>query len=201
MRELYQRGSVLFRQGSSADHVWLVLKGWVHVVRADAADQNTHAVVLFTVTPRELMCGVSAFELGDYTASGIAGTFVETLRILAEPFVEALKQEPQFAYAVLCACTRRLRQMAEQYGAMGEPVSHRIIRALLRLQGQFGDRLPVTHRELAQMAWTTTESAIRTMGRLKQDGHVGGSRGMMVLKHPQALGQMLRTTNGHPRIS
>lgn len=195
-RQLLQRGDVLFHQGSPADYVWLVLKGWVHVVRTGPGGSG-HDIVLFTVTPHEPVCGVSAFESDTYTASGIAGTFLEALQIPSGPFIEALKEEPGFAFDVLCACTERLRCIAQQYAMMGEPVSRRIARTLLRLQEQFGDKLPVTHRELAQMAWTTTESAIRTMGRLKQQGFAGGSRGVVILKRPQALSQWLQGSNGH----
>ena len=75
----------------------------------------------------------------------------------------------------------RIRHMAEQYGAMAEPVSHRIIRSILRLRQQFGETLPVTHRELAQMSWTTTESAIRAVRQLKRQGALIGRRGQLTV--------------------
>ncbi len=201
LREIYQRGAVLFRQGAAAEHVWLILKGWVHIVRKDFPDGDRDGVVLMTVTPRELVCGVSAFEAGNYTASGIAATNVEALRISSGVVIRALKQQPGFAYELLCACNARMRCMAEQYGAMTRPVPDRIVHILLRLQDQFGARLPVTHRELAQMAWTTTESAIRTVSRLKKKGYLSGMRGVLMIKRPQKLAELVSNGNGHAEVS
>jgi CRP/FNR family transcriptional regulator len=196
----YKRGNVVFQQGQPADAVWVVLKGWVHLVRTPVPGDDQQQVVLFTVTPREVLCGVSAIEDRPYSASGIAGTDATVVRIPAEDFNRALRQVPEFAYQVLRLYAQRIRQMAEQYGAMAEPVQQRIIRTLLRLREQFGNTLPVTHREVAQMSWTTTESAIRVVRRLKQRGDVAGTRGELTLKHVGTLERLLeegRHVNGH----
>lgn len=187
----YKRGHVVFRQGQPADAVWVVREGWVHLVRTPTSGDEAHAVVLFTITPREVLCGVSAIERRPYSASGIAGTDAVVVRIPAVDFDRALRQVPEFAYQVLRLYTQRLREMAEQYGAMAEPVSQRIVRMLLRLHGQFGVTIPVTHRELAQMSWTTTESAIRAVRRLKAQGSVGGRRGELTVKRVEPLEQLL----------
>jgi CRP/FNR family transcriptional regulator len=187
----YTRNDTVFRQGQPADGVWVVREGWVHLVRTPTRGDAAHAVVLFTVTPREVLCGVSAVEGGPYSASGIAGTEAAVMRIPAADFNRSLRQVPEFAYQVLRLYAQRIRQMAEQYGAMAEPVSRRIVRMLLRLHGQFGATIPVTHRELAQMSWTTTESAIRMVRRLKAQGVVSGRRGELTLRHVGTLERLL----------
>jgi CRP/FNR family transcriptional regulator len=192
-----RRGQVLFRQGERADAVWIVLEGWVHLVRTVGNGQENRHVILFTITPAEGLCGVSALESGAYTTTGIAGIESEALRIPISSFREALLREPAFSVAVLQLCSGRIRQMAEQYGTMTDPVVKRIIRLLLRLRRQLGDTLPLTHRELAQMTWTTTESAIRAVRGLKRQGYVEGKRGELVIRKPSALEQALQRTNGH----
>ena len=192
----YRKGQTLFRQGERADAVWIVLDGWVHLVRADHPSDRAHAVVLFTITPREVLCGVSAIEPGSYTASGVAGADSRALRIPAAVFHDALTHEPAFAYQVLRLCAERIRRVAEQYGVMAEPVSKRVVRTLLRLQQQFGHTLPVTHRELAQMSWTTTESAIRAVRKLKRHGYVHGTRGRLTIRKLKALTGLLAASNG-----
>lgn len=191
-REQYERGAVLFRQGERAEFIWIVMEGWVHLVRTPTPHNGSHAVVVFTVTPDEALCGISAIDASAYNLSAIAATDCHVIRIPSEVFNKALQREPAFASNVVRLCVRRLQHIAQQYGSMAEPVSHRIIRALLRLQAQFGSTLPVTHRELAQMAWTTTESAIRVVRRLKQQGHVTGRRGELRIGHSGALAWMLR---------
>ena len=189
--ETYRRGQTLFVQGAPAQHVWLVVNGWVHLVRAPAPD-HSHPVVIFTVTPKEVLCGVSALELQTYSASGVAGSEATVLRIPAVAFRELLTRDAAFAYDVLCLCAERIRHLAERCGEMAEPVTARIIRTLLQLRRQFGATLPVTHRELSQMSWTTTESAIRVVRGLKRRGYVTGRRGQLTIARAAALRKLLQ---------
>ena len=198
--ERYEKGDGLFRQGEQAEAMWIVLEGWVHLVRSPQPGDGERGIVLFTITPDEALCGISAIESGMYNLSAVAGTSCRVVEIPGAVFRDALLQEPGFAYHVLRLCARRLQHIAEQYGAMAESVSHRIIRAILRLERQFGRRLPVTHRELAQMSWTTTESAIRVVRRLKQRGYVTGTRGELTVDKLKALEQLLAQTNGCPSV-
>jgi len=193
--ERYEKGAVLFRQGSRADFFWVILEGWVHLIRSSTGSDGARAVVLFTITPREALCGHSALDSGIYNMSGVAATDCHALRIPAEAFNEVLIHEPHFAYDALRLTARRLQKIAEQYGAMAEPASHRVIRALLRLQEQFGATVPVTHRELGQMSWTTTETTIRTMRALKRRGYVRGTRGVLMIRRPKALVGLLKASD------
>ena len=195
--ERYEKGATLFRQGERARDMWAVLEGWVHLVRSSEDRAVSQGVVLFTITPDEVLCGISALEAGTYNLSAVAGTDCRVVRIPGKAFNEALRQEPGFAYHALRLCARRLQHIAQQYGSMAEPVSKRVVRAILRLRQQFGVTLPVTHRELAQMSWTTTESAIRIVRRLKAHGHVTGTRGRLRIGNAHALEQMLEQANGH----
>lgn len=186
-----RRGQMVFHQGQPATAMWIVLEGWVHLVRFPKDHGHGQGAVIATVTPREALCGISAMEATTYAASGIVASEARLLEIPAADFNAALAQAPAFATAVLCACNRRIRQMTEQHGAMLEPVPRRIVRALLQLRAQFGDTLPMTHRELAQMSWTTTESAIRAVGALKRKGYVSGRRGQLTIRRAEALAHLL----------
>ena len=198
--EQYEKGATLFRQGAQAKAIWVVLEGWIHLVRSSKSNDASRAVVIFTITPSEVLCGISAIESGTYNLSAVAATDCRVIRLPGEAFRKALMHEADFAYHTLCLCARRLRHIAQQYGSMAEPVSHRLIRAILRLHEQFGVTLPVTHRELAQMSWTTTESAIRMIRRLKQHGYVTGTRGRLTITKSNALERLLVRSNGHPTL-
>jgi CRP/FNR family transcriptional regulator len=194
--EQYEKGRTLFREGDPAEEVWVVTDGWIHLVRSSPGF-DSGKTVLFTITPSELLCGISAIDSGVHTVGAVAGTDCTVVRIPQGLFVEALSHEPDFAYATLRLCARHIQHICEQYGTMAEPVSGRIVRAILRLHQQFGTTLPITHRELAQMAWTTTESAIRTVRRLKQAGYMTGTRGQLTLTRVKGLGRLLRQQR-HP---
>ena len=109
----YRRSEALFRQGAQANYAWLVLEGWVHLVRAPEHQDGARGVVLYTVTARDVLCGISAIEPETYTTSGIAASTARVLRLPAASFREALIGEPRFAYEVLRLCASRIRQMAD----------------------------------------------------------------------------------------
>lgn len=200
LRESYQRGSVLFRQGAAAEHIWFVLNGWVHLLREDTASDIAHAIAIFTVTPREMLCGISALSPGTYTATAVAADAVEALRVPAGLMRQILQQEPGVSYEVLKLCAERIRHMSEHCSLMVHDVPDRIIRTILRLHDQFGEVIPVTHRELAQLAWTTTESAIRCVVQLKRQGLIEGERGELTLRQPQALRRLLAKSENHAEV-
>lgn len=199
--ERLPKGAVLFKQGERAASMWVVIEGWVHLVRSPHRDNGRHAIVMFTVTPEEALCGISAIDEQTYQLSAVAGTDCRVVRLSSELFQSLLRGEPHFAYDALRLYGRRIRNIAQQYGAMAEPVSNRIVRAILRLEQQFGSQIPVTHRELAQMSWTTTESAIRAVRRLKRQGVVDGRRGQLHVEKPVALTKWLESTRNHTAAS
>ena len=58
-----------------------------------------------------------------------------------------------------------------------KPVDVRLMKVLHTLHRKFGNPVPFTSFELAELAGTTTESALRAMGRLRQAGMVRCRRG------------------------
>ena len=194
----YARGQALFRQGDPADAIWIIQEGWVHLLRTADGEHNARAVAIFTITPAEVLCGLSAVAPGGVcSVSAVAATACRTLRIPAPVFQQALAYDAAFAARVVQLCARRIQSIAQQYGSMAEPVPRRLVRAILRLSDQFGSTIPVTHRELAQMAWTTTESAIRAVRRLKQQGYVSGARGRLAVRRRAELEHLLDGVRGH----
>lgn len=198
--QLYPKGATIFCQGQRADAMWLVLDGWVHLVRAADAPPRTRSqagAVLFTITPDEALCGISAIGSDLYEMSAVAGTRCRVARLPGHLFAQAIRRDAGLATEVVRLCARRIQHIARQYGAMAEPVRYRLIRAILRLQEQFGEEIPVTHRELALMAWTTTESAIRTVRALKISGYVAGARGRLSVRRSGDLEALLWSTGQH----
>ncbi len=69
----------------------------------------------------------------------------------------------------------RLRDLA------GERVERRIARTLFMLSSKLGPTLPFTRQEIADMAGTTTETAIRVMSQLKERGVIRSGRGRTII--------------------
>jgi CRP/FNR family transcriptional regulator len=63
----------------------------------------------------------------------------------------------------------------------GERVEQRLARTLLMLSAKLGPTLPFTRQELADMAGTTTETAIRITSQLKERRIIHSGRGKITI--------------------
>lgn len=185
----FRRGEVVFREGQPAEAVWIVLRGWVALrKRAPHGDP----VTIFTMTPNEALCGISAFDQGRYSASAVAATDAHLLGVPREVIETLLLRYPQFAKDVLLTCCQRIRHMADAISIAQAPVAERLAYTLLRLRDSFGSTIPVTHHELAGMAGTRWETSIRTLAAMRRKGWVASSRGRITLLAPRKLQAALR---------
>lgn len=191
-RHAFKRGQVLFEEGQPAEHVWIIKRGWVSLVKR--APGGGHATI-FVMTPDEAICGLSAFEHERYSATAISASDVQVLKLPASVFSSWIDRYPAFAHEVVRTCCQRIRRMAEAISLAHTPVEHRIAYMLLRLRTSFGDTIPLTHQELARMIGARWETSIRTLSLMKRRGWVRSTRGRMTILQAKRLRALL--TNGH----
>jgi CRP-like cAMP-binding protein len=180
----FHKGDTVFEEDQRAECVWIVKRGWVYLVKR--TPQGGLATI-FTMTPDEALCGVSAFDHGTYSAGAVAATDSQLIKIPAAAFARLLERYPKFAQAVLLTCCNRMRHMAEAISFSQAPVEQRVIYTLLRLRSTFGNTLPIIHQELARMAGIRLETSIRAVATLKRRRWVSTSRGQMTLLRPDRL--------------
>ena len=190
------KGETIFEEGQPAAAVWVVKHGWVCLVKGTPHGGRT---TIFAMTPAEPLCGISAFEHGTYSATAIASTDTQLIKIPAEVFSRLLDRSPALVKEVLAICCQRIRRMAEAISLAQAPVEQRIAYVLLRLHRTFGKTIPITHHELAGMVGTRWETSIRTLSSMKRRGWVASSRGRMTVLAPRKLRALL--TNGKPLSS
>ncbi len=70
---------------------------------------------------------------------------------------------------------------------MEKRVRERIIKILNVLNKKFGNRLPFTSSEIAELAGTTTESTLRCLGYLRDRGIIRSGRGELWIQEPVQL--------------
>lgn len=82
-------------------------------------------------------------------------------------------------------------------------MDHRLAYILLELSSEFGFTIPVTREELAQMAGTTTETAIRITNRFKKAGMILPLRKRIIIIDNKILANifMVSTHEQQPTIS
>lgn len=178
------RGAILFREGDPSEALWVLQRGWIALMKRTAEGK---VLTIDLATPRDGIFGLSAFSGQPYLASAVANTPVEAVRLPATQARGLLRLHTQFAACVAEVFSHRFHHMASAYATAFAPVEQRIASVLLRLAEDFGEVLPVTRREIAELAGTTVETSIRVTRQMQRDGLVSMSRGRVTLVRPKAI--------------
>ncbi|MBA7661103.1 CRP-like cAMP-activated global transcriptional regulator [subsurface metagenome] len=132
--------------------------------------------------PGEMFGEVAVFENKPYPASAQAIAETRVLGIKREAFLSFLADRPQVALRIISVLGGRLRDAQSRLrGLASERVEQRITQILLMLSARLGSTLPFTRQEIADMAGTTTETAIRVMSRLRQGKIIRSVRGKIII--------------------
>lgn len=183
----YSKGEVIFHEGRPSDSVWLTREGRVHLLHHQAEGRVQANCVM---TPGETFCCLPALDQGVYPATAVAATKARVLQIPHHLFQEMIKSSPGLLQQTLCVFTGRLRQVEAKGCMIHDPVERRVAQVLLALRKKFGGSIPLTRQEIAELAGTTVETAIRTISRFQQEGWVRSSRGKVQLLQPDSLGRL-----------
>ncbi len=188
-------GEFIFWDGDAPDRFYLVAEGKVRVLKASSLGKE------FTIAffgPGE-MCGeVAVFENKPYPASAQAVVEGRILGIRREDFLALLSSRPQVALRIISILSGRLRDAQGRLRDLaGERVEQRLASVLLMLAAKLGPNLAFTRQEIADMAGTTTETAIRVMGNLKARGIVSSVRGKVTILDEKKLRLL---SEGPPRV-
>jgi len=138
--------------------------------------------------PGEIFGEVAVFENKPYPASAQAVAETKVLGIKRKDFLSFLAQRPGVALRIISVLGGRLRDAQGRLKDLaGERVEQRLARTLLMLSAKLGSTLPFTRQEVADMAGTTTETAIRFMSRLKDGGIIRSTRGKIIILNETKL--------------
>jgi CRP-like cAMP-binding protein len=180
----YAKGETIFQAGEPAEAVCVVKEGRVHLMKFLEGGQASTTCVM---TAGEPFCCLPALDRKPYPVDAIAAVDSVVLRIPTGAFHELLARNPAFLEASLCAFCDRLREVEDRSCMLYDPVERRLARALLALSKKFGATVPLTKHELAELANTTVETAIRILSQLKKQGVITSSRGSTTIAKPDAL--------------
>ena len=184
----YPKGHTLFREGQPSDAVWVVKTGRVHLMRFLADGKVSTTCVM---TPGELFCCLPALDRKAYPTDAVAAEDSVVVRIPTNVFHEAMNRSPAFSEQTLCLFCDRLRQVEHKSCMVYEPAEARLAQVLLGLSKKFGPTIPLTRQELAEIAGTTHETAIRTLSRFAKQGLIRSVRGKTTLLRPAQLQALL----------
>lgn len=180
----YAKGETIFHAGDPSDAVCVVKEGRVHLMKFLESGQASTTCVM---THGETFCCLPALDRQPYPVDAVAAVDSTVVRIPAAAFHELLQRNPAFLRGSLCLFCDRLRQVEDKSCMIYDSVDRRIAQALLTLAKKFGPTIPLTKHELAELANTTVETAIRVLSRLRKQGVVTSSRGSTTIARHEQL--------------
>ena len=191
--DAYPAEATLFNQGAPCDRFWLLRAGRVKIVHLA---EDGREVILEVISPGEAFGGAVLF-LPEHPATARAMTPAETVSVPSAAYAQLIAQNPAVAQRLVRMLGARLQSLIGLQVLAGERVERRLAHILLKLADRAGRAepggavlitLPLTRQDLAEMAGTTLETAIRTMSRFRAQGWVETRRGGFILiRDPQQL--------------
>lgn len=170
---------VIFWDGDAPEWFYIIADGKVKVLKHSSTGRE---FIIAFFGPGEMFGEVAVFESKPYPASAQAVAETRVLGIRREDFLSFLADRPNVALRIISILGGRLRDAQSRLRDLaGERVEQRIASVLLMLSSRIGLTLPFTRQEIADMAGTTIETAIRVMSHLKERGIIRSSRGKVVI--------------------
>ena len=180
----YAKGDSIFLEGDPADYVWFVKEGHVKAVIHSAVGRD---VTLCMNGSQTMFGSCCCFGEKTYPCHGMAETDATILAYPMREFLGLLDRHPALSHAVVEELSRRLRQSKGMQAFEQESVEKRILHVLTGLTGEFGNTIPLTRKEIAEMAGTTVETCIRTFSKLEKEGLVSSARGRIIIRNVKDL--------------
>ncbi len=191
--QLFPRNARIFSEGDDPATFCSIVSGRVKVFKSTSGGKD---VILELFGPGDPLGAVAVYEGRPYPASAAAMEDTTCLLIPRRDFFRLLESHPTMVRGLLTGLTLRLveltNRVAELTGGRLEP---RFARLFLKLADERGiDRrgsvfvpVPLSRQELADLAGTTVETAIRIMSRWAKQGLVLTERDGFLIADRSAL--------------
>ncbi len=191
----FMLGEFVFWDGDAPNWFYMVAEGKVKVLKHSSLGKE---FIIAFFGPGEMFGEVAVFENKPYPASAQAVVETKVLGIRRQDFLSFLAHHPEVALRIINVLGGRLRDAHGRLRDLaGERVEQRLAGILLMLASKLGLTLPFTRQEIADMAGTTTETAIRVMSQLKDRKIIRSVRGKVIILDKEKLRLL---SEGPPRV-
>ncbi len=186
-------GQSLYCEDEVLEYLYLVAEGRVKVLRHSVSGRD---FVLGFYSQGEVFGNVALLSGKPHPASAEAVVDSRVVMIRTDRLRSFIARHPESGSRLLegmlevvgmrqLRATRRLADMAV------ESVDRRVTYTLLTLSLELGGVLPFTRQEIAEMSGASTETTIRFINRLKQEGMVRPGRRKLTIIDQRKLGLSL----------
>jgi len=189
----YARGETIYRQGDSATILRVVVAGNVKLV---AHTMEGEGVLLDMLQPGDFFGNPTAGSKDVYNETAETQTDACILSIRLSDFREIMNGYSSVAMTVLDITNDRLNESRQRIQHLSTlPVTKRIAHILVTLGNKFGEKhphgllvqLPLSRKDLADMAGTSRATASRVMSRFQDEDLITSGRQWVAIKNKPEL--------------
>jgi CRP-like cAMP-binding protein len=189
----HDEASEVFREGETAERFFLLLDGFVRVVRTRPGGEQ---VILRHIPPGQLIGIAPAMGRATYPATAVAATEALTLGWPARLWPVFAQRYEGFATETWATIGARLEQLHDDLADLAtKAVEQRVAAAVLRMVSQSGRKVeqgieiafPLTRANIAEMTGTTLHTVSRLLSAWERDGIVESRRKHIVVTDPHRL--------------
>ncbi len=185
----YAEAEEIFAEGELAEFLPIVISGGVKMIRSPVVGKE---VIIGIFRDGEMFAVPPVFDGGPYPASAFAIESTVLLQIRRDDYLKLLNEWPEFALATIGWMSEMLREKTSiiRNLAIASP-ERRIGNVLIKLaeaQETNGPvKIPVRRQDIAEMASLTTETTIRSIRRLADQGLVEIVHGKIIINDVEPL--------------
>lgn len=183
----YSRGEAVFTQGEECDGFYIVKSGGVKIYKLSSEGREQ---VLGMFKAGDFFGIVPLFDGGPYPAN--AETCVDSvlIKIVKEPFLEILSENPAMSLNILPNVSKRARAFTSAVENLSlKDVKSRLLSFIfdevdkrgIKVKGGRMIDLGMTHEEIAARLGTVREVVTRSLSRLQKEGKLKMEGGMIVV--------------------
>ena len=168
----YDKGVILFQQGTPADAFYFILDGWVKIYRISPRGSET---IVGVFTRGQSFAEAAIFDGAEYPVFAEVIVPSRLLCIDAKNFRRLVHEEPDLALAMLASCSKHLKYLVEQLEQLKRlSAPRRIANFLVGLCQSSGGKcivtLPYEKSLIAKRLGMQPESFSRAMLKLRDLG-------------------------------
>jgi len=181
-------GDLIFKQGDTGEWVYWIREGLVKVTRTTSAGREFITAIF---TSGEVFGLINLYFAKPFPVSARAVTQTDIVAIKKDALAGFLTSHPGLAEFLIDLVSSRLVQSQMRATELAcEKADRRLTATIARLYDAMGSVIPFTQRELGEMTGITTETVIRLVRVLRQQGVVATGRGKIIITDPDKLKRM-----------
>lgn len=189
----YEEGTEIFREGHEADRFFLLLDGYLRVVRTTPGGDQ---IIVLHISPGQLFGIAPALQRDTYPATSIAAAESIALSWPVRLWSDFTATYEGFATESYKTLGNRLGQIQQTLTEMAtQAVEKRVAAAVLRMVNQSGRKtdkgieiaFPVTRQNISDMTGTTLHTVSRLLSAWEKAGIVESTRKHIVVTAPHRL--------------